>query len=168
MIWRWELGLLGNIQQPCTAVQPKRSSQFLHSPTERLHQPRPDPPEFCQDNRLPDRRVLGKFLRSQHQPLLIMPPRLNVTTHSDPVKRWNFRKADWNRFFLLTGESVQRLPPPDTTNVEKAYQELCESLLSATKQCTHVIVSRTIWNAGQRVRDRLSRLPPNPSVYWLW
>ena len=66
-----------------------------------------------------------------------MPPRLKVPTHSDPVKRWNFRKADWNRFcLLLTGESVQRLPPPDATNVEKAYQELCESLLSATKQCT--------------------------------
>jgi len=92
---------------------------------------------FGQDNRLPDRRVLGNFPRSQHRPSRIMPPRLKVPTHSDPVKRWNFRKADWNRFcLLLTGESVQRLPPPDATNVEKAYQELCESLLSATKQCT--------------------------------
>jgi len=49
---------------------------------------------FGQDSRLPDRRVLGKFPRSQHRPSLITPPKLNVPAHSDPVKRWNFRKAD--------------------------------------------------------------------------
>jgi len=51
------------------------------------------------------------------------------------VKRWDFHKADWKRFCLLTSDSVERLPPPDTTNIEKAYQEYCESLLSAAKQC---------------------------------
>jgi len=88
---------------------------------------------FGQDSRLPDRRVLEKFPRSQHRPSLITPPRLKVPAHSNPVKRWNFRKADWKRFCLLTGESVERLPPPDTP--ERAYQDFCESLLSATKQC---------------------------------
>jgi len=56
-----------------------------------------------QDSRLPDRRVLGKFPRSQHRPYHITPPRFKVPAHSDPVKRWNFRKADWKRFCLLTG-----------------------------------------------------------------
>ena len=70
--------------------------------------------------------VLGAFPRSQHRPSLIMPPRLKVPAHSDPVKRWNFRKADWNHFCPLTGESVQRLLPPDATNVEKAYQDVWE------------------------------------------
>jgi len=51
------------------------------------------------------------------------------------MKRWNFRKADWKRFCLLTDESVERLPPPDTSNIERAYQDFCESLLSAAKQC---------------------------------
>jgi len=51
------------------------------------------------------------------------------------MKSWNFRKVVWKRFFLLTGESVERLPPPDTPNIEMAYQDLCESLLSAAKQC---------------------------------
>jgi len=51
------------------------------------------------------------------------------------VKRWKFRKADWKRFCLLTDESVERLPPPDTSNIEEAYQDFCESLLSAAKQC---------------------------------
>jgi len=89
---------------------------------------------FGQDNRLPDRRVLGKFQRSQHRPSLITPPRFKVPAHSGPVKRWDFRKADWKRFCLLTGESVERLPPPDTPDIERAYQDFCESLLSAAKQ----------------------------------
>ena len=78
---------------------------------------------FGQDSRLTDRRVLGKFLRSQNRSSLKTPPKLKVPAHSDPVKRWNFRKADWKRFCLLTSESVERLPPPDTKNIEKAYQE---------------------------------------------
>ena len=90
---------------------------------------------FGQDSRLPDRRVLGKFPRSQQRPSLITPPRFKVPAHSDPVKRWNFRKADWNRFCLLTSESVESLPPPDTPDIERAYQNFCESLLSVTLQC---------------------------------
>jgi len=58
---------------------------------------------------LPDRRVLQKFSRSQQRPSLITPPRLKIPAHSDPVKRWNCYKAGWNRFCLLTGESVERL-----------------------------------------------------------
>jgi len=88
-----------------------------------------------QGGRLHVRRFLGKFPRSQHRPSLTTPPRLKVPAHSDPVKRWNFRKADWKRFCLLTGESVERLSPLDTTNIEKAYQEFCESLPFAVKQC---------------------------------
>jgi len=57
---------------------------------------------FGQGSRLPDRRVLGKFPRSQHRPFLITPPKLKVPAHSDAVKRWNFRKAGWKRFCLLT------------------------------------------------------------------
>jgi len=60
---------------------------------------------------------------------------LKVPAYSDPVKRWNLRKADWERFCVPTGESVERLPPPDTINIEKANQEFCESLLFADKQC---------------------------------
>ena len=69
---------------------------------------------FRQDSQLLDRCVLGQLPRPQHWPSLITPPRFKVPAHSDPVKRWNFRKAYWKRFCLLTGESVERLPPPDT------------------------------------------------------
>jgi len=33
--------------------------------------------------------------RSQHRPSRITPPKLKVPGHSDPVKRWNFHKADF-------------------------------------------------------------------------
>jgi len=69
---------------------------------------------FGQDSRLPDRRVLGKFPQAQHRPSLITPPKLKVPAHSDPVKGWNFCKADWKLFCLLTDESIERLPPQDT------------------------------------------------------
>ena len=36
---------------------------------------------------------------------------------------------------LLTDESIERLPTTDTSNIEGAYQNFCESLPSAAKQC---------------------------------
>jgi len=90
---------------------------------------------FGQDCRLPNRHVLGKFPRSQHRPSIITPPKLKVPAYSDPVKCWNFRETDWKCFCLLTDESVARLPPLDTSNIEKACQGFCESLLFAVKQC---------------------------------
>ena len=73
---------------------------------------------------------LVRGMNPLHPPLC---PRL-VPAHSDPVERWNFRKAYWKRFCLLAGESVERLPPPDTPDIERGYQDFCESLLSAAKQ----------------------------------
>ena len=51
------------------------------------------------------------------------------------MKRWNFHKADWKRFCLLIDESFGRLPPPNTSNIERTYQEFCERLSSTAKQC---------------------------------
>ena len=45
------------------------------------------------DSRLPDRQILEKFLRPQHRPSLITPPRFARPVPSRPVKLWNFRKA---------------------------------------------------------------------------
>ena len=50
------------------------------------------------DSRLPDRRILKKFSRSQQRPLLIVPLRLTLSVPSMPVKRWNFRKAKWSHY----------------------------------------------------------------------
>jgi len=116
-----------------------------------------------QDSQLPDRRVLRKFPQLQHRPSLITPPRFKVAAHSDPVKRWNFRKADWKCFRLLTGESVERLPPPDTPDIEKAYQDFCENLLSAVKKCIPHGRRKNYVLCWNKECDPLSLLYPSPS-----
>ena len=86
------------------------------------------------DNRLPDRRVLGKFPKSQHRPSLIITPKLVDLVPSEPVKRWNFRKANWKRFRLLTNKSTRYLPSPNTNNVDEAYRDFCGLLVKAAKK----------------------------------
>jgi len=108
---------------------------------------------FGQDGRLSDRRVVGNFPRSQHRPSLITPPSLKVPAHNDPVKCWKFCKSDWKRFCLFARESVERLPPPDTTNIERAYQEFCEIRQSTAKQCIPRGCRRTmchVWSMSAR------------------
>jgi len=97
-----------------------------------------------------DSRVLGKFPRSQHRPSLITPPRFKVPVHTDPVKRWNFRKADWKRFCLLIGESVEKLPPLDTPDIERAYQDFCETYFLQLNNVSHVAAGRTMCHAGTK------------------
>ena len=123
--WPWEPGLLGDSQQPCVAARPKGSSPFLLSSMERGHQPGPGLRE-CRPGQPTAWQTCARKVHAvtQHRPSLVMPPKLKVPAYSDPVKRWNFRKDDWKRFWFLTRKSVEWLPPPDTTNVGKAYQEL--------------------------------------------
>ena len=64
------------------------------------------------NSRLPDRRVLDKFPRSQHRPSLITPPRFAMAVPSMPVKRWNFRKAKWSHYIALTNKFAKTLLPP--------------------------------------------------------
>ena len=115
---------------------------------------------FCQDSRLPGRRVLGKFLRPQHRPFLITPPRLKVPAHRDPVKCWNFGKDDWKRFCLLTGESVERLPPPDTLNIYRAYQ-VC---YPRPNNVSHVAAARTMCYVG--TKSARPSIAPSSKPQW--
>jgi len=133
--WWCDHGLLSNSQKPSTAVQPKKSRQRLLSPIELWFQPRPGLREFRPAQPTAWQTCSGTFTRSQHRPAATTPLRLVVPAYSHLVKSWNIRKADWNRVGLLTEESNQRLPLLDTTNIEKAYQELCESLVYSAKQC---------------------------------
>ena len=69
------------------------------------------------DSRLPHRRVLEKFPRSQHRPSLITPPRFFLHVPAGkPVKQWNFRKVNWSHYNSLTNQFARSLPSPDSTN----------------------------------------------------
>ena len=86
------------------------------------------------DSRLPYRRVLEKFPRSQHRPLLITPPRLSLPVPGRPVKQWNFHKANWSHYNSLINKLARNLPSPDSTNVDQAYQYLCNTISKAAKK----------------------------------
>ena len=72
----------------------------------------------------PNRRVLGKFLPSQHRLFLITASH-RITTTSKLVKRWNFRKANWKRYGTITNNLAKKLPLPDARNANTAYQAFC-------------------------------------------
>ena len=86
------------------------------------------------NSRLPDRRVLDKFPWSQHRPSLITPPRFAMAVPSMPVKRWNFRKAKWSRYIALTNKFAKTLLPPDSLDVDAAYQDFCNTIKKAAKK----------------------------------
>ena len=85
------------------------------------------------NSRLPDRRVLDKFPRSQHQPSLITSPRFAMAVPSMPVKQWNFRKANWSQYIALTNKFAKTLLPPDSLDVDAAYQDFCNTIKKAAK-----------------------------------
>ena len=85
------------------------------------------------NSRLPDRRVLDKFPRSQHRPSLITPPRFAMAVPSISVKRWNFCKAKWSHYIALTNKLAKTLLPPDSLDVDTAYQDFCNTIRKAAK-----------------------------------
>ena len=85
------------------------------------------------DSRVPDRRILEKFPRPQHRPSLIVPPRLALPVPSKPVKRWNFRKANWSHYNTLTNILAKSLLPPDLPDVDLAYQDFWNVIRTAAK-----------------------------------
>ena len=85
------------------------------------------------DRRVPDRRILEKFPRSQHRPSLIVPPRLALPVPNKPVKRWNFRKVNWSHYNALTNTPARSSLPPDSPDVDLANQDFCNVIRTADK-----------------------------------
>ena len=69
------------------------------------------------DSRVPDKLILEKFLRLQHRPSFIVPPRLALPVPSKPVKRWNFRKQGCESgYFLIASDSASTPIASASTN----------------------------------------------------
>ena len=51
-----------------------------------------------------------------------------------PVKRWNFRKAKWSHCIALTYKFAKTLLPPDSLDVDAAYQDFCNTIKKAAKK----------------------------------
>jgi len=113
----------------------KGNSQFLLSPLERQHQPRPGLREFR-----PGQPTAGQTCRRKVPTVTTMALPHNATKIQGycPQRSGEALELSQGRLEAIlpfTGESVERLPPPDTPDIERAYQDFWESLLSAAKQC---------------------------------
>ena len=51
-----------------------------------------------------------------------------------PVKRWNFRKAKRSYYIALTNKFAKTLLPPDSLDVDAAYQDFYNTIKKAAKQ----------------------------------
>ena len=52
---------------------------------------------------------------------------------SIPVKRWNFRKAKRSHYIALMNKFAKTLLPPDSLDVDAAYQDFCSTIKKAAK-----------------------------------
>ena len=101
------------------------------------------------DSRVPDRRILVKFSRSQHRPLLITPPRLALPVPSKPLERWNFRKANWSHYNALTNKLAKSLLLSDSPDVDLAYQNFCNVIRAAAKNSIRAVVEITTYRDAE-------------------
>ena len=83
---------------------------------------------------LPVRRILDRFPYSQHRPSLITTPSLVQSVEGKPVRRWNFRKANWSEFTSSTNTAAKSLPVPSVSNINDAYVAYCTMLTNTTKK----------------------------------
>ena len=51
-----------------------------------------------------------------------------------PVKRWNFVKAKWSHYIALTNKLAKTLLPPDSFDMDAAYQDFCNTIKKAAKK----------------------------------
>ena len=102
------------------------------------------------NSRLPDRRVLDKFPRSQHRPSLITPPRFAMAVPSMPVKRWNFRKAKWSHYIVLTNKFAKTLLPLIHLMWMRLTRTSVTPLRKQPKRLSHAGIEITIFRVGMQ------------------
>ena len=81
-----------------------------------------------------DRKVCNRFPKSQHQASIIYPTSLLLPTPNKPVRRWNFRKAQWKQICETTNLLPRTLPCPDHKYSNTAYLAFCKMLIHAAKK----------------------------------
>ncbi|KAL7861709.1 hypothetical protein SRHO_G00131500 [Serrasalmus rhombeus] len=88
----------------------------------------------CHSNDLkPERRVLDRFPRSHHKPSIIKVPSLVEPVVGKLVRRWNFRKVNWQFFMAETDRRSPGMPDPEVADVDVTYTAYCKVILRAAK-----------------------------------
>ena len=74
-------------------------------------------------------------------------PKFALSVPSIPIKPWNFRKAKWSQNIALTYKFATALLPPDSFDVDAAYQDFCNIIRKAAKKIPHGY-RIPCWDAG--------------------
>jgi len=75
--------------------------------------------------------VLGDFPHSQHRPSVIHIGLQLLIIRGVHCRRWNFRKADWASYTLVTERSIPLIPV--NISVEESYQRFCGAMQKAAR-----------------------------------
>ena len=67
-----------------------------------------------------------------------------------PDKRWNFLKANWSHHTALTNKFAKTLLPPDSLDVNAAYQDFCNTIKKAAKKTIHADIETTTFRVGMQ------------------
>ena len=67
-----------------------------------------------------------------------------------PVKRWNFRKDKWSHYIALTNKFTKTLLPPDSLDVDAAYQDFCNTIKEQPKRLSQAGIEPTIFRVGMQ------------------
>ena len=104
----------------------------------------------------------------QHRPSPISTPKLAHPKPSKPVKRWNFRKANWDHYSNLTNKLAKSIPPPESHNIDQAYQCFCKVISTAAEKCIPRRQSNHMpcWDAeGEDLYQHFLQSPEGPHSY---
>ena len=78
-------------------------------------------------------KIGGNFPKSQHSPTIIHQADLEEYTPTPPIPRWNFNKADWERFKIESVTMRDHFPSPDT-DINTWYSVFQRKLLNIAKR----------------------------------
>ena len=88
----------------------------------------------------------------------IMAAKPATSVSSLPYKRWNFRKANWKLYSLITDTPAKDLPSSDSICVIEAYQDFCYLILQDQRDLSHVAAETTTDQFGMRSAKVSTRL----------
>lgn len=74
------------------------------------------------------RKVLPCFPKSQHRPVIVEVGVKVPLVSSVPKPRWNFQKADWQKYEKLVDDAIRFIPP-----YSENYQRFCKLIIESAK-----------------------------------
>jgi len=131
---------------------------------EHRHQARPGLRKFRPGQQIAGQMCSRKVPAVITSPCLITPPKHKAPGHSDPVKRWNFCKADWKRFAFSQMNLLRDCHLQTHQTLRGHTRIFARTYYLRPNNASHVAVRKTMCHAGKKsVRPSIA---PSPKPQW--